>query len=288
MMQLRLKLWHGMLAGILFAASLVWAADSRITDLSALTTAASGDVQEIVDVSDATDNAAGSSRKITLANLATFFWTAPSFTAGSASAGTWPKLNSGTVMTTAEDGAFEEDADALYHATDAGNRGVIPVRHFIRADTTRTLASQTAAQAIFNSPTNGRITLETGTYLFDMVISVNTMSATSGNAAISFAGTATTGSFLWATLGVDGATATAATWQGDMVVTSATPASMATAGTATVLSFIAKGSFEVTAAGTVIPSIALVTANAAVVAVGSYISLERVGSTSVVSVGQWD
>lgn len=44
-------------------------ADEKVTDLSALTAPASGDVLYIVDVSDTTDDAAGSSKKITLSDL---------------------------------------------------------------------------------------------------------------------------------------------------------------------------------------------------------------------------
>lgn len=39
-MKLQLKFWHGLTLSIFLVASLVWAADSRITDLTALTTAA--------------------------------------------------------------------------------------------------------------------------------------------------------------------------------------------------------------------------------------------------------
>lgn len=291
-MKLQLKFWHGLALSIFLVASLVWAADSRITDLTALTTAATGDFAEVVDVSDTTDNAAGSSRKITLANLATFFWTAPSFTAGSASAGTWPKLNSGTVMTTAEDGALEEDADALYATTDAGNRGVVPVQHCIRADATRTFTSNTTQQAIFNSPANGRLTLETGTYLFEGIIAMTSMSATSGNGKFSVigAGTATLGSILWTAFGRDVAAegtgaAAGGSWH---VIATQTGVDITTPATATAMGINVSGTFEVTGAGTIIPSFAQTTAAAAVVSIGSYLCFNRIGSTTVTNIGQWD
>lgn len=71
-MNIQVRLWHVILGQLLFLASLVWAADSRITDLSELTNGnvAQGDVLEVVDVSDTTDNAAGSSRKVQVASLA--------------------------------------------------------------------------------------------------------------------------------------------------------------------------------------------------------------------------
>jgi len=76
-------------------------------------------------------NEAGTSKKVTIAQL----FTAPVFAAQSASAGSAPKLTpSATLMTTAEDGAIEMDDNCLYACTDAGNRGVVPIRHIIRAD----------------------------------------------------------------------------------------------------------------------------------------------------------
>ena len=291
-MELQLKFWHGLALSIFLVASLVWAADSRITALTALTTAASGDIVEIVDVSDTTDNAAGSSRQITLANLATFFWTAPNFVAGSASANSWPKFASGTVLTTAEDGAVEQDADAFYMTTDAGNRGVVPVQHCIRADATRTFTSNTSQQAIFTSPTNGRLTLETGTYLFEGLIAMTGMSATTGNGKFSLnnGGTATLGAIIWRGTGNDlasngTAAAAGSNWS---VVATQTAANIATAGAATELAFTIEGTFEVTGEGTIIPSFAQTTAAAAVVSIGSYLCFNRIGSTSVVSIGQWD
>jgi hypothetical protein len=53
------------------------------------------------------------------------------------------------------------------------------------------------------------------------------------------------------------------------------------------MAFMVKGTFEVTGAGTIIPSFAQTTAAAAVVSIGSYFTCERVGSTSVTSIGQW-
>jgi len=214
----------------------------------------------------------------------------PDFTAGTASAGTWPTLASGTLLTTAEAGAVERDANCFYMTTDAGNRGYIPVRHFIRCNATRTLPNDSNLNAIFNSPANGRLTLETGTYLFDMVVGIKSMSATSGNAMLDVlgAGTAVVDDWLYGVMGKDATLISVAAVLGVMPVIKSTPASMFTAGIGTEMWWIAKGSFTVTTAGTLIPSIDQVTAAAAIVQIGSYFSCERIGSTSVVSVGQWD
>jgi hypothetical protein len=223
--------------------------------------------------------------------LAVTNWTltSPTFAAGSASANSWPKLTSGTVLTTAEEGAIEVDDNVGYLTTDAGNRGYLPATQIIRADSTRTLPSDLNANPIFNSPANGRITLETGTYRFEGLIAVTAMSGTSGNAQILFGGTGTFGSWLWKASGIDGAgLGTIAADLTSYHTTNATAASVVTAQTSTNLRVHVEGTFECTVAGTFIPQIDLVTAAAGIVSIGSFIAVERIGSTSLVSVGQWD
>lgn len=215
----------------------------------------------------------------------------PTFAAGTASAGTWPKLTAGTLLTTAEAGALELDANALYGTTDAGNRGVIPVVNLIRADATRTFNSDTAQQAIFNSPANGTLTLETGCYLFEGLIAMTSMSGTSGNGKFSLlgAGTATLAAILWQAHGNDlAAEATGAATGGSWhVIATQTATNVITAAANTAMCFTVKGTFEVSVAGTIIPSFAQTTAAAAVISVGSYFRCNRIGSTSLTSIGQW-
>jgi hypothetical protein len=209
-----------------------------------------------------------------------------------ASAGTTAPLSiaAGILVTTAADGAIEMDANCLYGCTDAGNRGYIPIRHFIRANATRTFTSNTSSQAIFTSPANGRLTLETGLYRVSGLLQFGTMSATSGNLLIDLlgAGTATIGQWMWTGLGLDSAAATAAAAGGSAVITNASPASIVLAGTGTGLTVLVEGTFSLTGAGTIIPSITMVTASATVLAIGSYLAFERIGATGVISVGQWD
>lgn len=199
---------------------------------------------------------------------------------------------SGSLMTTPSDGAVEADATNFYGTTDAGNRGYIPIRHFIRNPANRTLTSTTNEQAIWDNPANGRITLEAGVYKFEAILRVSSMSGTSGNARIDWsgAGTATIDTWLWAYNAVDssGPSPGPVTIQGGWPVTEESAASIATAGTGTAMAVWATGTFDVTVAGTFIPTIDLVTAAAAVVSAGSYFMCERIGASNVVSVGQWD
>lgn len=213
------------------------------------------------------------------------------FAAGSASANTWPKLTAGTLLTTAENGALEMDTKAFYVTTIAGNRGVVPNWHFIRQNSTYTLANVGTAQQAFNSVTNGRLTLGTGTYFFEAMFNITGMSATSGNLAFQVlgAGTAVTATFLYLASGVDGGAGTAAGggFCGNVANTSANP--IVPAGTSTSLNFMVRGSFKVTTAGTIIPSLTLANAvGTAVVAAGSYFFCNRVGDVNVVSCGAWD
>ena len=211
--------------------------------------------------------------------------------AGSATAASWPSFTAGTLLTTAEDGTWELDNDALYFCTDAGNRGNVPVEHIIRADATRTFTSNTSQQAIFTTPAGGTLTLETGCYFFEAIIAMTAMSATSGNGKFSVigAGTATLGAILWEAWGIDAAAEAAAAGFGGgwHTIATQTAADVVTAGTTTALCFCVRGTFEVTGAGTIIPSFAQTTAAAAVVSIGSYFRVRRVGSTSMTSIGQW-
>lgn len=151
-----------------------------------------------------------------------------------------------------------------------------------------TLASQTAAQKLFNFSANGALTLSTGRYLFRAIIYLTGMSGTSGNAAFSFAGTATLANILYHVTGIDNSSPLGAGAQGgSAAVTSASAASMVTAGTGTGLVAEITGIINVTGAGTIIPSIALVTAAAAAVKAGSFFECIRVGDTGSNTQGSW-
>ena len=157
-------------------------------------------------------------------------------------------------------------------------------------DAAYTLTSATTAQKIFNASTNGALTLPTGWYRFNSVIGVTGLSATTGNAQFQIlgGGTATLGGVLYSVVGVDGASGTAATQTGSWSVASSSAASAVTAGTGTSLLFNINGTFEVTATGTIIPSLALVTAAAGSVVVGSFFECKRWGALNAnVLIGSW-
>lgn len=201
-------------------------------------------------------------------------------------------LQSGTLMTTASDGSVQMDGNAIYAATDAGNRGYIPVRNIIRQDSTRTLTSNVAEQALFDESANGRLTLETGTYLMECQLSMGAMSATSGNAAFDIigSGSAVLDQIAYSVTGNDAAAgATGSAVGGSHHTAAQTGASMVTAATGTALGANINGSFRVSTAGTIVPSVTMVTASASTVLAGTYCAFERFGGTTgATPIGQFD
>lgn len=151
-----------------------------------------------------------------------------------------------------------------------------------------TLTSSTAVQKLFNWSTNGAVTLSTGRYRFSCMVYITSMSATSGNAAFSLAGTATLADQIMHVIGIDSAAPLAAVAQtGSATVTSATVASMVRADNGAGMVVTIEGMFNVTVTGTVIPSVQLVTAAAAIVQAGSFFECERIADTGSNTRGTW-
>lgn len=167
--------------------------------------------------------------------------------------------------------------------------GTAPHEYFVCLVATHTLESVDTEQGLFDSVGTGTLTLPVGTYFFDALASISSMTADSGNAAFDLlgAGTATLGSVLYAAVGVDGAVATAAAAIVNMSNTAQSTAAVVTAATETALQVAIRGTFRVTVAGTIIPSVTLANAAAAVVAIGSYFRCTRVGSATATTGGPW-
>ncbi len=175
---------------------------------------------------------------------------------------------------------------------DGANPGQVVAEHWLKLNADYTLADSTSAQKLFNATTNGRLTLDTGEYMFEALIHVSAMSATSGNAAFDLvgAGTLTAANIFYHACGIDSTTPLAAgatSCTGS--ITSAGAASMVSAFTGTGMLARLTGTFEVTAAGTLIPSIDLVTGGVTpVVEQGSYFRTWRIGNTGTDTIGAWD
>jgi hypothetical protein len=215
---------------------------------------------------------------------------APTFGAGSATAASKPKLTSGTNLTTPEAGALEYDGSVFYQTPNTTfGRGLAPIHALIRQDTTYTLTSNTSVQKLFGASANGRINLPLGTYRFNCLYYLTAMSATSGNSSFSLvASGATIQSNLQMAIGTDSAAATVGALSGIGITSAAFPASQHTAGTGVTQSSFITGTFEITVAGFVIPSVQLVTASAAVVQIGSFFEVWQIsGATNLTTIGAW-
>lgn len=171
------------------------------------------------------------------------------------------------------------------------NRGAITSKQFIGLTSTYTLTNTTNTQKLFNSSANGALTVEDDTtYLFECQFSLSSMSATSGNCLFDIlgAGTATIASTAWSAWGRDGGTiGTAAAIGGSFTVVNASSGDVITATTATAAWVTIKGILRITTGGTIIPSVGLTTAAAAVVGINSFFVAEIIGDAGLTTIGNW-
>lgn len=181
-------------------------------------------------------------------------------------------------------GTFEFENPAFYMTGATSQRGAVLVDQFILLQSANTLTSQTAAQALFDVTGSGQVTLVAGTYEFDCVFSLSSMSSTSGSFGFALGGGATFTQYWWSNANK----ATLATAAGGQVTyNTAANTAIATATTATVGSARCGGVIIVTVGGTVIPQVSLGVAAAAVVGVGSYFKIRALGGAAVTSSGNW-
>lgn len=154
-------------------------------------------------------------------------------------------------------------------------------------DADYTLANQTAAQRIFNFGAAGALAVPTGRFHLTMGLYMSGMSTTSGNATVTFGGTATADACLLKAYGHDGGSTAAQAESGSTWTSLTTSNEIVNAGVGTTMAVILSGMVNFNAAGTLIPTIALTTASAAVVKKGSFIMLRPMGPTSSLTQGTW-
>ena len=197
------------------------------------------------------------------------------------------QFTSGTNLTTAAAGAVEYDGTIFYNTNSASNRGLAPsVQYCMLNNATYTLTSQTAAQKLFNTSTNGAITLPTGLFEFECFFSLSSMSATSGSFGFALGGSATK-TQLWQSTALKNAAGAAGATGQTTWNTSAANTTMITANTTTTGWAHIRGSIRVSVSGTVIPQVSLGVAAAAVVGTNSYFKITQIGSTSTATIGNW-
>jgi hypothetical protein len=200
------------------------------------------------------------------------------------------KLTSGTNLTTAQAGAIEYDGTSFYSSMAASTRAVMHAEQLVVLNTTYTLTSQTAAQKLFNASTNGAVTLPVGTYQFECFYSLSSMSATSGSFGFALVvGTAVIGSQGWWAMAQKGTATLSTATAAQFTYSTAANTTLATASTNTVGYAFIKGIVKITTAGTIIPSVSLGQASAAVVGINSYFKIAPVTGASAanITVGNW-
>lgn len=152
---------------------------------------------------------------------------------------------------------------------------------------TYNLTNSAALQKLFDVGGTGAITLTANTtYQFECMFSLSSMSATSGNCGFDIigAGTATATAAHWAVVGRDGTSLNTAT-NSTGIFSSATAETGNIVAAATSVNMYAyiTGMIRINGGGTIIPSINLTNAAAAVVGVNSFFKLTEIGSGSVTS-----
>lgn len=212
--------------------------------------------------------------------------------AGTATAATAPlyfTISGSVVLTSAVAGVMEPDANGILYYTHAtSERGVVNVEQFISLTGTYTLTSTTSAQQLFNSTTNGQVTVASSkSYYFECEFDLTSVSSSAGTIAFGLGGTATYTSIKYTTMAVKSSTTSPANATMMTATTNASTAITAsnanTAGHA-----IIRGIIRINAGGTVIPQVALSVAAAAVVGVNSYFRMVPMGTNTVTNVGNWN
>lgn len=167
---------------------------------------------------------------------------------------------------------------------------VIPSTVWLMLTADYTLTNTGSAQKAFDTTANGRLTLPSGVYEYEAFLYLTGMSGSSGNLAWNpvGAGTATTDRWAHQSYGLDN---NSPLGSGNRVGTSSVtsivnPVIGANTGTGMVATV--RGVFRISAGGTLIPSVTLATAIAAVMKAGSYLVIKRIGDSGENYVGAWD
>lgn len=150
-------------------------------------------------------------------------------------------------------------------------------------DVAFTLASQTAAQAMFNGSPNGALNLPAGLYEFESQFALSVLSATSGGFGFALGGGATIESQAWQANAIKPASLSTAAAMASSLNTAANVL-IATASTNTLGWAYISGVFRLSVGGTVIPQLSQTTASAAVVAKNSYFRAKKISQAFAAAV----
>lgn len=173
-----------------------------------------------------------------------------------------------------------------------GTEGVaLGSQYIMTANATRSMTANGTAQSLFNvtqaGSTAGALNISVGIYAFECLVYLTGLSTTASTGfGYAMAGTATFTSKWWSK-GLKGTLTTAAAHQNTFNITNANTSIVSVSNSATGYFFI-KGTISCTAAGTFIPQMTQLTGfTACVVNIGSYFKIEKLGTTTIPSVGNW-
>jgi hypothetical protein len=190
-------------------------------------------------------------------------------------------------------GTFEFENPAFFMTGATSQRGAVLVDQYAVQQATHTLASQTAAQPLFDITTNAQVTLVAGTYEFECQFSLSSMSGTAGTFGFALGGGATFTQYWWALARKAAFTNTAGAVTLATAVTTTyntaanTNLTDTTSSTATTAFARVHGVVIVSVGGTLIPQVSLTQAAAAVVGIGSFFKIRALGGAAATSSGNW-
>ena len=189
-------------------------------------------------------------------------------------------------------GAMEYDGVTFYATPTTNQRAVLPATQFIALASNYTGNDSAVAQKVFNSPTNGAVTLDANTtYFFEGVYYITRSLGTNSHTLstlFALGGTLTGITYMAETTSTTGNTlgAVSRIYAASASATAVTAAS--TSGTENITVSI-RGMVRTNAAGTFTPQIKYDSApgGAPTILANSYFRLTPVGTASVASVGNW-
>jgi len=201
-------------------------------------------------------------------------------------------FTAGGLNSTVAPGIVEYDGVVFYTAPVASQRGVLPSVPFVCLTSDYVALNSSAAQKVFNSPTNGAITLPAATtYQFEALYYITrSAGTTSHTTAVSFGGTATFTSISYVAEACT--TTTNALGAVNRIIGTSVGATVVTGAVNTTTEFITiklTGTLRTNTGGSVIPQFQFSAApgGAPTVLRNSYFMLTPLGTSSVSSVGNW-
>jgi len=210
------------------------------------------------------------------------------------------QFTAGDVLSTPAAGAFEYDGISFYSTATANQRSVVPGTQFVMTPglSPYTLTQSTSAQQIFGSPASGGISLNASTtYMFEGLYIVSNTAAPSAAHSISLqfalGGSITSISYTADVTTSSGAPTAGATNITRTFSTSVGATQITPSGTTTnseLITVVVRGVVRTNAAGSFTPQIRYNTSapgGTSIVQGNSYFKLIPIGTSSVISVGNW-